>query len=181
MAKRRIPNTMKPADRQAVMTQLRRDGVNDTIIGRAFGVSRERVGQLIGRNRATAIYQKKNNEKNRTLLAMAKDGKSAKEIAESIEVTQSRVFQALKDLGHYYSDFHEQRSERKRARLMDDVLRFATNHNVNFTIPNLIRHDETLWRKMARLGHIGEWRNEIRKEIEKRGLDLKIREPYSKP
>ena len=181
MAKRRTGNTVTPLDRLWAMRSLRQDGVNDAVISRAFGISRERVAQLIGRNRATQTYQKKNKEKTRILLAMAKDGKSAKEISESIGGTQSMVFQALKALGHHYSDFHEQRLKKRRERIMEEVIGFLQKHDVPLTISSLLRHDRSLWGRMDRNGHIQEWRDEVTKEVKKRGLDLKIREPYSKP
>ena len=180
MAKRRTGNQIKPYDRKQAMMSLRKSGVSDMAISKAFGISRERAAQILGRNRATEEYRKLEKEKEKILSAMVKDGRSSKEMGERLGRTASWAYQTLERMGIPYSDFHEQRLKRRREALMDEVIEFLEKYDVPLTIPSFIRHNRSLWGKMNRNGHIKEWRDEVTKEVKKRGLDLEIRGPYSK-
>ena len=151
----------KPLSRNQKMKLLRNKyGVSDTDIGKVFDVSRERVGQLLGRvSKDPAVIERKRREKRET-MALLKQGFGMDEIAKELNTSRGNVQSCINSIGRSYSDFAPARRKRRINKLAIRI-REALAAGFPFNLTGIREYDPILCTRMGQIMGIKKWRRLI--------------------
>lgn len=165
------------SEREALMLRMRKANIEDSKIGKVFGISRQRIGQLLGLNRH---YHKWTEDKTDTAKKMFEDGRDFDTIGLTIGISDSCVRDKLKSIYTRAEWVKVKRLRRKitgaqmaierDASIKSRILEFKSTLNGNGARPiELMRYSRSLYAVANMAKPVEQWFEECGIEYKRVG------------
>lgn len=145
-------------NRTQQMKYLRECGLDDPQIGKCFGISRERVAQIIGRVRTSKFYAQKMKDRVDKVVELLEQGYTKAEINRKLGGTNKNFpHDLMKRNGLRYIDYAPARLERKRKQAEAD-LRKMLKAGQQLNTYDIQCYSMELYHRIIRVMGIKQWR-----------------------
>lgn len=150
---KRLP-AVKDRDRKSQMKFLSDNGLNNVAIGEYFGISSQRVYQVLG-------PQHKAQKKDKQIIDLLRAGYTD---IECHKLTGRRI-RNFERYGIHYADFEAQRRNRRIEKVADEIIALLKAGTISAVDSSIRFINKPLYNRMGHLMLIGDWRKEIQRRL----------------